>query len=112
MSIGRKLVRGATWPVRLLWRGGRGSVRLATRAAAGPREPADEETRRRRWLAITVLVWLAALAAWGIAFGTVRVNYDVTLGLGPFIAAAVALPVLLVVERPALGWALSAGGAL
>ncbi|GMA86540.1 hypothetical protein GCM10025868_17900 [Angustibacter aerolatus] len=60
-------------------------------------------------------MWLPALAATAIAFGTAGETYDVartTWGPMPFVGAIVGLPLLTVVSRPLVGWAVSAVAAV
>ena len=98
------LLRGVTVPARALVRG----LGWLAGWTAGSREP---EARARRRTVLTVLVWLAALALWAIAFGTARITYDIGLGLAPFVGVAAALPFGLVAGRPLTGWALSVAAA-
>lgn len=59
-----------------------------------------------------VLVVLATVALYAVAWPTLHLTHDVPAALQPLIAGLAALPFLLVRANPALGWALSAGSAL
>ncbi|WP_460444970.1 sensor histidine kinase [Angustibacter aerolatus] len=68
-----------------------------------------------RQVLVQLAVWLPALAATAIAFGTAGETYDVartTWGPMPFVGAIVGLPLLTVVSRPLVGWAVSAVAAV
>ncbi|MFC9787921.1 sensor histidine kinase [Rhodococcus sp. NPDC127528] len=59
-----------------------------------------------------LLVIFVSLVLYAIAWPTLQVTHHVPAGVQPVIAGLAALPLLLIRANPALGWAISAGGAL
>ncbi|WP_430336002.1 sensor histidine kinase [Rhodococcus sp. ACT016] len=75
--------------------------------SAGPR---SKRLNSSRFLA--ALVVFVSTILFAIAWPTLHVTHRVPVGVQPVIAGLAALPFLLVRSNPALGWAISAAGAL
>nr|WP_246098221.1 histidine kinase [Rhodococcus spelaei] len=61
---------------------------------------------------LDLLVVFVSLVLYAIAWPTLQVTHHVPAGVQPVIAGLAALPLLLIRANPALGWAISAAGAL
>ncbi|MFD1811262.1 sensor histidine kinase [Rhodococcus gannanensis] len=79
------------------------------RAVAAAR-PRVRRLDRGQWLDVGLVVVTGILFA--IAWPTLQLTHHVPAGVQPVIAGLAALPLMLVRANPALGWAISAAGAL
>ncbi|GAA4475928.1 hypothetical protein GCM10023094_14480 [Rhodococcus olei] len=82
----------------------------AARDAAAAVTPRLKRMTTGQW--VDLLVVFVSLVLYAIAWPTLQVTHHVPAGVQPVIAGLAALPLLLIRANPALGWAISAAGAL
>ncbi|MFD4179575.1 sensor histidine kinase [Rhodococcus sp. NPDC058514] len=86
------------------------ALKKATNQAAVAAAPRLRRLSSSQWVDIFIVLVTGVLFA--IAWPTLQLTHHVPAGVQPVIAGLAALPLLLIRANPALGWAISSGGAL
>lgn len=86
------------------------AIKKAAGKAAVAAAPRLKQLSTSQW--VDALIVFVTAVFFAIAWPTLQVTHDVPAGVQPVIAGLAALPLLFIRSNPALGWAISAAGAL